>query len=476
MVSDVLDLGALGAARVQIGCEERETGEIYNQDADGIMGLGRSAAAMQSQLAKSDDVQVAEVFALCYAGFDGGGQLVLGDVAPPEGSALAKLLPRSASHPSYYQVKTKAMRVGGASLQVASYSYDVGYGTVLDSGTTFTYLHRDVFRALLQELATQVSLRRTNGPDPRYQDVCWGGVGRKSNLGNHFPTLSIQLQAHGDGDDPVIEMEPAAYLFEHGHEQGAFCLGLFDNGGSGSLIGGISFRNMLVIYDTTRGRVGFKKTNCNDYQAEAVQMPSPSPPPAAPPSPPPHSPPTAEATPSPSPPLPPVASSPPAAVARSPSPPPAASSPDGAAANTPPSADTPHSPPPPSAPISPPPPPPASSSPPLLPASSPSPPPTAAAASPPPTDGASHAVDGGSSAPLPATPSGAVPAQPPPPLTPTDGVAITTTVSIPWTVMLLGACAVGATVVWFRRRGSARGAVAYSSMVEEDVEMMPQSR
>ena len=91
MVSDVLDLGALGAARVQIGCEERETGEIYNQDADGIMGLGRSAAAMQSQLAKSDDVQVAEVFALCYAGFDGGGQLVLGDVAPPEGSALAKL-------------------------------------------------------------------------------------------------------------------------------------------------------------------------------------------------------------------------------------------------------------------------------------------------------------------------------------------------------------------------------------------------
>ena len=127
MVSDVLDLGALGAARVQIGCEERETGEIYNQDADGIMGLGRSAAAMQSQLAKSDDVQVAEVFALCYAGFDGGGQLVLGDVAPPEGSALAKLLPRSASHPSYYQVKTKAMRVGGASLQVASYSYAVSY-------------------------------------------------------------------------------------------------------------------------------------------------------------------------------------------------------------------------------------------------------------------------------------------------------------------------------------------------------------
>ena len=39
---------------------------------------------------------------------------------------------------------------------------------------------------------------------------------------------------------------PLNYLFMHTGEAGAYCLGVFDNGASGTLLGGISFRNILV--------------------------------------------------------------------------------------------------------------------------------------------------------------------------------------------------------------------------------------
>lgn len=41
-------------------------------------------------------------------------------------------------------------------------------------------------------------------------------------------------------------MGPLNYLFMHTAEAGAYCLGVFDNGQSGTLLGGITFRNILV--------------------------------------------------------------------------------------------------------------------------------------------------------------------------------------------------------------------------------------
>ncbi len=39
-----------GGARVVFGCEGRETGEIYRQKADGLLGLGNSEASVVNQV------------------------------------------------------------------------------------------------------------------------------------------------------------------------------------------------------------------------------------------------------------------------------------------------------------------------------------------------------------------------------------------------------------------------------------------
>ena len=43
-----------------------------------------------------------------------------------------------------------------------------------------------------------------------------------------------------------LKMGPLNYLFMHTAEAGAYCLGIFDNGQAGTLLGGITFRNILV--------------------------------------------------------------------------------------------------------------------------------------------------------------------------------------------------------------------------------------
>lgn len=52
-------------------------------------------------------------------------------------------------------------------------------------------------------------------------------------------------------DAPILQgvhlkMGPLNYLFMHTAEAGAYCLGIFDNGQAGTLLGGITFRNILV--------------------------------------------------------------------------------------------------------------------------------------------------------------------------------------------------------------------------------------
>lgn len=44
----------------------------------------------------------------------------------------------------------------------------------------------------------------------------------------------------------VVPIPPINYLFMHTRESNAYCLGVFDYGSSGTLIGGITFRDTLV--------------------------------------------------------------------------------------------------------------------------------------------------------------------------------------------------------------------------------------
>lgn len=83
---DILSFGNesdLKPQRAVFGCENVETGDLYSQHADGIIGLGRGDLSVVDQLVEKG--VISDSFSLCYGGMDvGGGAMVLGGISPPK--------------------------------------------------------------------------------------------------------------------------------------------------------------------------------------------------------------------------------------------------------------------------------------------------------------------------------------------------------------------------------------------------------
>lgn len=79
--------------RILFGCELRETGDLYSQRADGIVGLGQGPLSLITQLVETKAIEAQ--FSLCYGGIDaGGGAMLLGATKLPESMEFTPLDPK----------------------------------------------------------------------------------------------------------------------------------------------------------------------------------------------------------------------------------------------------------------------------------------------------------------------------------------------------------------------------------------------
>ena len=265
LLEDVLALHDGGpGVRVAFGCETRETGEIYNQRADGLFGLGRSDDSLIQQLVKSGSID--NQFSLCFGLVEGDGVLLLGESPALKDVSLTYTpLVESPTNGNYYTVNMESIRVAGDTLDILPSTFQVGYSTVLDSGTTFTYIPTEAFSRFAETVSSYAIARglfSVPGPDPQYEDICFGGAPEHSDitgLRKVFPPVQFVFK-----DGVVLDLNPLNYLFVHTFESGKYCLGVFDNGDAGVLLGGITFRNVLVQYDLEKKRVGFGEASCKE--------------------------------------------------------------------------------------------------------------------------------------------------------------------------------------------------------------------
>jgi len=322
VVSDVIDVGgSLGTPRIHFGCNSLETNMLKTQKANGMIALGRAEAGLHRQLKKKayPPGSYDGTFGLCLGSFEGGGVLSLGKlpeqhyanfVTRKTHTSTVKLVKGSKSQ--YYNVEVHRMFVRNTELKKPSgaelmEAFRAGYGTVLDSGTTYTYLHEDVFIPFISEIEDKVvndhgaNFFRVSGGDPNYpNDVCWRSLNEnqqlsESNVNYLFPTFNLTFIGVNEEELP-IQFLPENYLFVHPNEPNAFCVGVFDNGQQGSIIGGIFARNTLFEFDDESAQQTVKispKVDCDglreamdfDMATGATRHPPPPPAPRAPESP-----------------------------------------------------------------------------------------------------------------------------------------------------------------------------------------------
>ncbi|XP_059659326.1 aspartic proteinase 36-like [Cornus florida] len=258
---DVISFGNQSELRPQravFGCENVETGDIYSQHADGIMGLGRGDLSVVDQLVEKG--VISDSFSLCYGGMHvGGGAMVLGELSPPADMVFTHSDPLRSP---YYNIELKAIHVAGKPLSLNPRVFDGKHGSVLDSGTTYAYLPEAAFVAFKDAIFKELhSLKPIPGPDPNYNDICFSGAESDvSQLSKTFPIVDMVF-----GNGQKLSLSPENYLFQHSKVHGAYCLGVFQNGKDPTtLLGGIIVRNTLVTYDREHEKIGFWKTNCSE--------------------------------------------------------------------------------------------------------------------------------------------------------------------------------------------------------------------
>jgi len=307
LVRDTLGLGAVSLPGAVFGCETAALGNVQQEALDGILGLGLGDESAVTQLTEA--LGMGDAFAVCLGPVGASyvlvwqgeqaappavvGALVLGDLSLElvENSVWTPLV-RSLACWTNYITQVTGMQVAGqdigrySPLSVEQLTLSLGSacgGTMLDSGSSFTYVPTPVLAAIVAGVCANLAPDVRQVPCPPAQagnSTCFQLPPSQANDGDlsGFPDLLVEF-AQG----AQLALPPQNYLFALGAGwPGLFVLGVFDSGpAGGSVLGAIALADNLVIFDRVNSRVGLRNgTDCLKLAGEtglAAEEPPPAP-------------------------------------------------------------------------------------------------------------------------------------------------------------------------------------------------------
>ncbi|KAK4776138.1 hypothetical protein SAY87_024099 [Trapa incisa] len=265
LVSDTISLPGQTVPSFLLGCSV-----FSSAQPTGIAGFGRGAESLPAQLGlrkfsycllsrKFDDTSETSSLVLDMdSGKSSSGLSYTPFRQNPSGSAAA--------FSEYYYVGLRKILVGGKTVKVP-YRYlapgtDGAGGTIVDSGTTFTFMEQPIFEAVAKEFNQQMgNYRRAKDVESRSGLTPCYNVSGRSHLG--LPELVLQFKGGA-----IMALPPENYFAVLG--SGVVCLTIVSDsmtlsgvsGGPAIVLGSFQQQNYYMEYDLHNGRLGFRKDSC----------------------------------------------------------------------------------------------------------------------------------------------------------------------------------------------------------------------
>lgn len=279
------------------GCASTETGEFYNQEADGIIGFGSGAY----DSTKNDPPNILQterlenrikslVFSICLG--HNGGEMTFGDWNKYLHLDKDSKLKKKDSNPNrvkadnvdlhedhrfiltngfeeedpwqfQYKVPLEGIDFDGKRIE---YPYDKmnrgelnGEGAFFDTGTTYMYTSHQMFRKIKKHFNKFCDKHSKNcGNESRWEECYSIDEEQKRDLNGFFRTFPL-LTFHFAGNKPY-RWYPSDYLIKNG-DLDQYCVGIKPL--KDMILGAVFMRNYDILFDKTRKLIGFARSDCN---------------------------------------------------------------------------------------------------------------------------------------------------------------------------------------------------------------------
>ncbi|KAM3703237.1 hypothetical protein ACB098_04G080400 [Castanea mollissima] len=261
----VMENGSWTNLNLVFGCAYDQQGLLLSTLAktDGILGLSRSRVSLPSQLARKGIIK--NVVGHCLTIDGGGGYLFLGDNFVPQwGMAWVPML--GGLSMDFYHSEIMKMNYGSRSLRLGDPDSSVA-PVIIDSGSSYTYFKPPTYSDLVASLEEVSGLGLIRDTSDLTLPICWKAespIRSVKDVKHFFKTLTLQFGSTWWIVSTKLQIPPEGYLIIS--DKGNVCLGILDGSkvhdGSTIILGDISLRGKLVIYDNVKHKIGWQPSDC----------------------------------------------------------------------------------------------------------------------------------------------------------------------------------------------------------------------